>query len=103
MLELLPEIPCDLGSLAREGLDVRSSAVVEAEAIIETEVGDFMQWLDNRALVPTIRALRVSWSVKPLFMVLRRVRGSSHIVNRNVRVMVRKPCTRSSKRPPAPA
>jgi glutamyl-tRNA reductase len=48
----------DLGNLAREGLDVRSSAVVQAEAIIETEVDDFMQWLDNRALVPTIRALR---------------------------------------------
>ena len=48
----------DLGHIAREGLDVRESAVVQAEAIIETQVGDFMQWLDNRELVPAIRALR---------------------------------------------
>ena len=45
-------------SIAREGLDIRESAVAQAEAIIETQVGDFMQWLDNRELVPTIRALR---------------------------------------------
>jgi len=48
----------DLGNIAREGLDLRESAVAQAEAIIETQVGDFMQWLDNRELVPTIRALR---------------------------------------------
>ena len=48
----------DLGRLAREGLDMRQAAVAQAEAIIETQVGDFMQWLDNRQLVPTIRALR---------------------------------------------
>ena len=48
----------DLGRMAREGLDMRESAVAQAEAIIETQVGDFMQWLDNRELVPTIRALR---------------------------------------------
>ena len=48
----------DLGTMAREGLSVRESAVAQAEAIIETQVGDFMQWLDNRELVPTIRALR---------------------------------------------
>ena len=48
----------DLGKMAREGLSVRESAVAQAEAIIETQVGDFMQWLDNRELVPTIRARR---------------------------------------------
>ena len=48
----------DLGAIAREGLEVRTSAVAQAEAIIENQVGDFMQWMDNRALVPTIRALR---------------------------------------------
>ena len=48
----------DLGKLTREGLDMRESAVAQAEAIIETQVGDFMQWLENRELVPTIRALR---------------------------------------------
>ncbi len=48
----------DLGNIAREGFEVRTSAVVQAEAIIETQVGDFMQWMENRELVPTIRALR---------------------------------------------
>jgi len=48
----------DLGKIAREGLDIRESAVVQAEAIIETEVDDFMQWIENRELVPMIRALR---------------------------------------------
>jgi glutamyl-tRNA reductase len=48
----------DLGNIAREGLEVRTSAVAQAEAIIENQVDDFMQWLDNRELVPTIRALR---------------------------------------------
>jgi glutamyl-tRNA reductase len=48
----------DLGNIAREGLDLRESAVAQAEVIIETQVGDFMQWLENRELVPTIRALR---------------------------------------------
>jgi glutamyl-tRNA reductase len=48
----------DLGRIAREGLDQRESAVEQAEAIIETQVSDFMHWLDNRELVPMIRSLR---------------------------------------------
>lgn len=48
----------DLGKMAREGMDQRESAVAQAEAIIETEVTDFMQWIGNRELVPMIRALR---------------------------------------------
>jgi glutamyl-tRNA reductase len=48
----------DLGKIAREGLDVRRSAVTQAESIIESQVGDFMQWLDSRDAVPAIRALR---------------------------------------------
>jgi glutamyl-tRNA reductase len=48
----------DLGQIAREGLDQRSNAVAQAEVIIENQVSDFMHWLDNRELVPTIRALR---------------------------------------------
>jgi glutamyl-tRNA reductase len=48
----------DLGRIAQEGMDNRITAVTEAEAIIDTQVVDFMQWLDNRAMVPTIRALR---------------------------------------------
>jgi glutamyl-tRNA reductase len=48
----------DLGKLAREGIDIRESAVVQAEAIIETGVDEFMRWIDNRELVPMIRQLR---------------------------------------------
>jgi len=48
----------DLGQIAREGMDQRSNAVAQAEVIIENQVSDFMHWLDNRELVPTIRALR---------------------------------------------
>jgi glutamyl-tRNA reductase len=48
----------DLGKVAREGMDVRLNAVAQAEVIIENQVTDFMHWLDNRELVPTIRALR---------------------------------------------
>jgi glutamyl-tRNA reductase len=48
----------DLGKVAREGMDVRSSAVAQAEVIIENQVSEFMHWLGNRELVPTIRALR---------------------------------------------
>jgi len=48
----------DLGKIAREGMDVRNNAVAQAEVIIENQVTDFMHWLGNRELVPTIRALR---------------------------------------------
>jgi glutamyl-tRNA reductase len=50
----------DLGKIAREGMDVRSNAVAQAEVIIENQVTDFMHWLGNRELVPVIRALRDS-------------------------------------------
>jgi len=50
----------DLGKIASEGLDVRRKAVAQAEVIIENQVTDFMHWLANRELVPTIRALRDS-------------------------------------------
>jgi len=50
----------DLGKIAREGMDVRSNAVAQAEVIIENQVTDFMRWVGNRELVPTIRALRDS-------------------------------------------
>ena len=50
----------DLGKIAREGADVRQGAVSQAEVIIENQVTDFMHWLGNRELVPTIRALRDS-------------------------------------------
>jgi len=48
----------DLGRIAREGMDIRRNAVTQAEVIIENQVSDFMHWLENRELVPAIRALR---------------------------------------------
>jgi glutamyl-tRNA reductase len=41
-------------------MDSRQNAVAQAEVIIENQVTDFMHWLGNRELVPTIRALRDS-------------------------------------------
>jgi glutamyl-tRNA reductase len=48
----------DLGKMAREGLDMRLSAVAQAEVIIDNHVTDFMHWLGTRNVVPVIRALR---------------------------------------------
>ena len=47
----------DLGALVNEGSALRQAAVAQAEAIIETRVQAFMQWLDARSAVPTIRGL----------------------------------------------
>jgi len=47
----------DLGQLVQTATDARQSAVVQAEAIIETRVQKFMHWLDSRAVVPVIRDL----------------------------------------------
>ncbi len=38
--------------------DSRRSAVDQAEVIIETQVGQFMRWMQARENVPLIRALR---------------------------------------------
>jgi len=48
----------DLGRIAADGMAARSNAVQQAEAIIDTEVRDFMHWMRARDTVPTIRALR---------------------------------------------
>jgi glutamyl-tRNA reductase len=48
----------DLGEIVKEGLDSRQGAVAQAEAIIDTNVVNFMHWLESREVVPTIRALR---------------------------------------------
>lgn len=48
----------DLGQIVESGLEARQSAVVEAEAIIDQRVDNFLHWLDAREAVPTIRALR---------------------------------------------
>jgi len=48
----------DLGQIVTANLDARRSAVVQAEAIIETQVGQFMHWMHERDTVPLIRQLR---------------------------------------------
>jgi glutamyl-tRNA reductase len=50
----------DLVDLVREGLDARTSAVEQAEAIIESQVGNFLHWMKSREVVPLIRQLRDS-------------------------------------------
>jgi glutamyl-tRNA reductase len=48
----------DLAAIVRDGIDARSSAVAQAEAIIESQVGSFLHWMNARESVPVIRALR---------------------------------------------
>ncbi|MBV8467468.1 MAG: glutamyl-tRNA reductase [Burkholderiales bacterium] len=48
----------DLAEVVRQGRAEREQAVQEAERIVDQRTDEFMQWMDNRALVPTIRALR---------------------------------------------
>lgn len=48
----------DLGELVRNGQDARQAQVVQAEAIIDASVNEFMHWVDSRRAVPTLRALR---------------------------------------------
>ena len=48
----------DLAQIVSANLDSRRSAVAQAEAIIETQVGQFMHWMQARQSVPLIRTLR---------------------------------------------
>src|SRR5882762_4958593 len=48
----------DLGQVVSANLDTRRSAVAQAEAIIDSQVGQFMRWMRSRENVPLIRALR---------------------------------------------
>lgn len=48
----------DIAEVVKEGLGARQNAVREAEVIIESNVIDFMHWMESREVVPTIRALR---------------------------------------------
>jgi glutamyl-tRNA reductase len=48
----------DLGQIVAANLDARRSELDQAEAIIDTQVGQFMHWMEARASVPLIRALR---------------------------------------------
>jgi glutamyl-tRNA reductase len=44
----------DLGRMVQSGTDARKAAVVQAEAIIETRVQNFMHWMQNREIVPVL-------------------------------------------------
>ena len=48
----------DLAQVVQSGVESRQSAVVDAEAIVELRVDDFLQWLQTRTSVPLIRTLR---------------------------------------------
>ncbi len=48
----------DLSQVVQEGMDSRQVAAAEAEAIVESRVRSFVDWMENREMVPTIRALR---------------------------------------------
>lgn len=48
----------DLQGIVQGNLDARRSALEQAEAIIETQVGQFMHWMQARDAVPLIRQLR---------------------------------------------
>jgi glutamyl-tRNA reductase len=48
----------DLSTLVSGNLKLRQSAVQEAEAIILEQSNSFVQWLESRTVVPTLRALR---------------------------------------------
>jgi glutamyl-tRNA reductase len=47
----------DLGELIKEGAQARQDAVLQAEAIIDHGVQNFIQWRDSRQHVPVIKAL----------------------------------------------
>ncbi len=50
----------DLGEIVREGASSRQAAVAQAEAIIESRVQNFMQWLDRREALPLIADIRAA-------------------------------------------
>jgi glutamyl-tRNA reductase len=50
----------DLAATVQEGVDSRQAAVAQAEAIIESQVGSFLHWMQARESVPLIRQLRDS-------------------------------------------
>lgn len=50
----------DLGVVVQSGTQARLAAVVEAEAIIDARVDNFMHWMQVRANVPVIRDLQAT-------------------------------------------
>jgi glutamyl-tRNA reductase len=47
-----------LGRIAGENLEIRQSAIEDAQRIIDRRTADFMHWLDRRSAVPVIQKLR---------------------------------------------
>jgi len=50
----------DLGAVVQSGTESRQSAVVQAEAIIDTRVRGYMHWLQLRETVPMIQAIQTN-------------------------------------------
>jgi len=48
----------DLGRIVQSGSESRQAAVAQAEAIIESRVRDFEEWIKARRAVPVIQDLR---------------------------------------------
>ncbi len=48
----------DLGAVVQSGAQARQSAVLQAEAIIESRVRSYMHWLQLRSTVPIIKGLQ---------------------------------------------
>jgi glutamyl-tRNA reductase len=48
----------DLAQVVSDGLENRQEAAVNAEMIVDARVNNFMEWLQKRSSVPTIKALR---------------------------------------------
>jgi glutamyl-tRNA reductase len=48
----------DLGRIVQTGSETRQAAVAQAEAIIESRVRDFEEWIKSRRAVPVIQDLR---------------------------------------------
>src|SRR5437667_2444428 len=47
----------DLANIVKDNLQIRVTAVAEAEALIAVQAESFLRWLEGRAVVPTITAL----------------------------------------------
>jgi len=48
----------DLSGIVKDNLQIRKEAVTQAEAMIATQAGRFVRWLEGRTVVPTITALQ---------------------------------------------
>jgi glutamyl-tRNA reductase len=47
----------DLSAIVKDNLQIRQEAVVQAEQMIAEQTDHFLQWLEGRAVVPTITAI----------------------------------------------